>query len=68
MVEKKYNVKKKKKKKTNMHNDATPTMVKILLFSFCVPPLKNCYPHAYFRNCSCSVCVLAEDAAEAFDK
>lgn len=51
-----------------MQNDATPTKVKILLFSICVPPLKNCYPHAYFRNCSCSVCVLAGDAAEAFDE
>lgn len=28
-------------------------------------PIHNCYPHAFYRNCSCW-CVLVPDAAEAF--
>jgi len=54
--------------KINMQNDATPTKVKLLLFSFYVPPVEKLLSSNYFRNCSCSVCVLAGDAAEAFDK
>lgn len=50
----------KKKKiycKINMQNDATLTKVKLLLFSFYVPPVEKLLSSNYFRNCSCSVCV-----------
>lgn len=42
--------------KINMQNDATPTKVKLLLFSFYVPPAEKLLSSNYFRNCSCSVC------------